>query len=140
MNDNDQVEKTDKYCCRICFRGDSDQNDPLISPCKCSGSMKYIHYKCLKQCIETKITKKIGEGYTFVVWKNYECEICLSEYPKLFKYKHKIYNMVDLDINYNQYIIFDYTLYEDTKKRSYRKGIIVANINDDSEITIVCIC
>jgi len=46
------------YNCRICFRSESNIQDPLISPCKCSGSIKYIHFKCLKQCIDTKVTKK----------------------------------------------------------------------------------
>ncbi len=35
--------------CRICFCTESDHVNPLISPCKCSGTMKYIHLLCLKQ-------------------------------------------------------------------------------------------
>lgn len=33
--------------CRVCFEAESDSHK-LISPCKCSGSMKYIHEECLK--------------------------------------------------------------------------------------------
>ena len=98
--------------------------------------MGYIHYKCLKQCINIKITKKQGDNYICYIWKNFECEICLIEYPKYIKYKSSIYPLVDLNITYDQYIILDYTLYDDNKKKSFRKGIIVFKVTDDEEITI----
>ena len=40
-------ENPSEFACRICFETESDIN-PLIYPCKCSGSMKYIHEACLK--------------------------------------------------------------------------------------------
>ena len=33
--------------CRICYEDDS--KEPLIVPCSCSGSMKYIHTSCLQK-------------------------------------------------------------------------------------------
>jgi hypothetical protein len=122
--------------CRICFRSDSDLEDPLVSPCKCAGSIGYIHYKCLKQCINVKLNTKISDNYMTYIWKNFECEICLAEYPKYIRYKNTCYYLVDLNINYEQYIIFDYALYDDAKKKSVRKGIIVVRVNDDEDITI----
>lgn len=35
--------------CRICLYNDFDSTNPLISPCSCAGSMKYIHLSCLQQ-------------------------------------------------------------------------------------------
>jgi len=29
--------------CRFCLAEDNDIENPLIAPCKCSGTMKYIH-------------------------------------------------------------------------------------------------
>lgn len=98
--------------------------------------MGYIHYKCLKQCINVKINKKEGENFVCYIWKNFECEICLNEYPKYIKYKNIIYNLVDINIKYDQYMILDYTLYDDNKRKSFRKGIIVVRISDDKEISI----
>lgn len=40
---NDQSEDEDQDCCRIC-RGSAS---PLYYPCKCSGSIKYVHQQCL---------------------------------------------------------------------------------------------
>ena len=33
--------------CRICWSHDFTIENPLISPCICDGTMKYIHLKCL---------------------------------------------------------------------------------------------
>lgn len=35
MSDDDQV-------CRIC-RSEATPNEPLFHPCKCSGSIRYVH-------------------------------------------------------------------------------------------------
>jgi hypothetical protein len=83
-----------------------------------------------------KINKKTNDNYICYIWKNYECEVCLAEYPKYIKYKKSTYSMVDLDIPYEQYVVLDYTLYDDTKRRSFRKGIIVFKLNDEEEVTI----
>ena len=40
-------KKKNNPVCRICYGEDSDNDNPLISPCLCKGSMKYIHYQCL---------------------------------------------------------------------------------------------
>lgn len=35
--------------CRICLTEEEDaESDPLLSPCKCAGSMGFIHHQCLK--------------------------------------------------------------------------------------------
>lgn len=40
--------------CRICFEGDDgDPSNPLISPCLCSGSSRFVHRQCLAQWRET---------------------------------------------------------------------------------------
>ena len=51
-------KETSSLCCRICFQSESDINNPLIAPCKCSGTMKYIHLSCLKNSVNLKINKK----------------------------------------------------------------------------------
>jgi len=36
-------EKSETAICRICLGEEDDICNPLLSPCKCAGSMKYIH-------------------------------------------------------------------------------------------------
>lgn len=38
----------DADTCRIC-RGEGSQDEPLFYPCKCSGSIKYVHQNCLME-------------------------------------------------------------------------------------------
>jgi hypothetical protein len=51
--------------CRICH----ESNDPLFYPCKCSGSIKYVHAECLKQWLrvtERKMCEVCGEELSFL--------------------------------------------------------------------------
>ena len=49
------VEESGK-CCRICLEDEEDveSGNPFITPCKCTGSMKYIHLKCLREWTDSK--------------------------------------------------------------------------------------
>lgn len=40
---DDQSDDEDQDCCRICRSSAA----PLFYPCKCSGSIKYVHQQCL---------------------------------------------------------------------------------------------
>jgi hypothetical protein len=46
-------------CCRICLLSD---HEPLISPCKCKGSLTYVHLSCLERWLNEN-----GQSY---------CELC----------------------------------------------------------------
>ena len=81
--------------------------------------------------------KKEFDNYIFFNWKNYECEICLTEYPKIIKYKNNSYNLIDLTNPFDQYQYMDDIVYDDEKKRSLRKGYIILKITDDELITFV---
>ena len=100
LSQNPPSSKRSKPSCRICFLSFSNEENPLISPCKCNGSMKNIHYLCLKKCIETKIIKKTEQNFKSYSWKSFSCEICKAEYPKYIKIKETLFSLVDLEINY----------------------------------------
>ncbi|XP_037557922.1 E3 ubiquitin-protein ligase MARCHF8 isoform X2 [Dermacentor silvarum] len=42
--------------CRICHC-EADPDNPLISPCYCSGSLRYVHQACLQQWIKSSDTR-----------------------------------------------------------------------------------
>ena len=48
QTDESYGEKREIYQCRICLEEEEDL-DKLISPCRCSGTSKYVHIECLKQ-------------------------------------------------------------------------------------------
>lgn len=44
----DAISQADPDTCRIC-RGEGSAEEPLFYPCKCSGSIKYVHQDCLME-------------------------------------------------------------------------------------------
>ena len=49
-------------CCRVCH-GEAEESRPLFHPCKCSGSIKFVHQDCLQTWL--KISNKLPK-----------CELC----------------------------------------------------------------
>lgn len=70
---------TEVIICKICLSEEDLLANPLISPCKCTGSMKYIHLNCLREWLEGKKHMKETPYVNSYIWKNLECEIC--KYP-----------------------------------------------------------
>ncbi|XP_070385526.1 E3 ubiquitin-protein ligase MARCHF2-like [Dermacentor albipictus] len=50
--------------CRICYEG--DQEDPLVSPCSCTGTMAFVHVPCLEHWLNERnvdICELCGERF-----------------------------------------------------------------------------
>ncbi|KAI3892700.1 hypothetical protein MKW92_051736 [Papaver armeniacum] len=62
--DKEEEEEEDKIC-RICH-SPGDSENPLQYPCACSGSMKFVHPKCLLHWMKQRIT--------------FECEVCKHKF------------------------------------------------------------
>ena len=113
-------KKSKKNLCRICYgEDDLENNNPLIQPCKCSGTMKFIHYQCLKKWINTHSFIKIDNNdfCSIFIIKNIQCELCKSKYPDYIKYKNKIYEIIDFHNLYNKYIVFESLTFDSRKNQ-----------------------
>ena len=40
--------------CRFCWLNEYTDKNPKVCTCKCEGSVKYIHYECLRAWLQTK--------------------------------------------------------------------------------------
>ena len=149
IEDNKEKETVEKICCRLCYQEESTVFDPLLCPCKCKGSMKYIHFSCLKKSIMQKIQIRNEKSFDLYFFKSYNCEICLETYPKYIKYKSHIYNLVEVDLSkYTDYIQASIIYYtennnqinlhndKDNKKQLTYLGYIVFNIDEKSELKL----
>ena len=89
-------DPTDDRFCRICY-DDSEDISPLLSPCGCSGTMKFVHDHCLREWIKVK-KKKISQ---------FKCELCKK---KLFIKKSFVEENFKLLGSYNTcaYYFFEY--------------------------------
>lgn len=119
------------FKCRICFcEGAFDGNDPLISPCKCTGSVKYIHLNCFRKWLTSKIVMKTSSNnniycYTF---KSLECEICKASIPETVEYRGKFISLLDFKDIEPPYIIL---------QTMYQYGSLNRNYSDFNVIFVI---
>ncbi len=74
--------------CRICLSEEEPESaniNPLFSPCKCAGTMKYIHLNCLQEWLNSRMITKESASTKTYFWKNLECELCKSAFPNYVK-------------------------------------------------------
>ena len=81
MKLKEQAKLMEGKVCRICLGEENDSADPLISPCKCAGTMSHIHLECLREWLNSKKTIKTGEYVMTYCWKSLECELCKVRFP-----------------------------------------------------------
>ena len=140
-------ESLEKIYCRLCYQEESTILDPLLCPCKCKGSMRFIHFSCLKKSIMQKIQVRNEKYFDIYFFKSYNCEICLETYPKYIKYKSHIYNLVEVDLSkYTDYVQASIIYYtennnngnndKENKKQLSYLGYIVFNIDEKSEMKV----
>lgn len=78
--------KEEENQCRVCLRKESTPENILISsPCKCTGSIQYIHAICLQQWLKSKVTETKLPCTTSYSWKPFECDVCKAKYPGKLK-------------------------------------------------------
>lgn len=74
----DIIKNDHEKLCRVCLEGYIESTDQLIAPCKCIGSIKFIHLECLKKSLESMMKTK--------------CEICNEPYYFKLIFKKKYTN------------------------------------------------
>ena len=93
--------------CRFCWDYSNSIDDPLLSVCKCSGGVGYVHYICLKRWLQTKKTETRTQVTTIYYWKSFGCEICHHVYPYVFKANGQKYSLIDIPKPKYDYIILE---------------------------------
>lgn len=93
----ERKEEEEEACCRVCHC-EGDNENPLYHPCKCDGSIKFVHQNCLKQWLkisnkQNKTCELCGEEYQFrSIWQNGELpslslfEFCHGLLPRVLKF------------------------------------------------------
>ena len=120
-------ENTQNKLCRICYGEEENEDNPLLQPCTCSGSMKYIHLNCLKTWISTSVNIKIEstEYCNIYTYKPAECELCKTTFPDFMRHKGKLYNILDFYNNFSSFLIFECLVSDKTQN----KYIYVVNLD-----------
>ena len=123
-----------KKICRICYIEDDTDENPLIQPCICSGTMRYIHLDCLKQWIGTKSLIKLESNDKCTIYKikPVECELCKSKLPDYVKHNNILYCVLDHHSDYKSYICIE-SLSVDKRKNRF---LYIGNLENKKEIKI----
>ena len=81
-----KIEPKNGEFCRICHSSTPSDDNPILSLCKCKGSVDLIHFLCLKKWCELKLSTRetINKpGVTHVI-KSFNCELCKEPYQSNF--------------------------------------------------------
>lgn len=81
LQEKDDKPATTEDVCKICFGVEESPENPLLSICKCTGSMKFVHYLCLKTWLHSNTIEKVTPQVISYYWKLFRCEICTVSYP-----------------------------------------------------------
>lgn len=69
--------------CRICLGEGPGDDDPLIVPCECSGSIRFVHARCLGHWLKGRLGLENYNGSVYF-FRPLACELCHCIYPSYF--------------------------------------------------------
>lgn len=108
-NISEKISQKKQKICRICYSEEEDKNNPLIQPCSCTGSLKYIHLFCLRQWINTKSFIKVDSNSYCISYltKQAECELCKHIFPDYVFHDNKLFEIKNIESNFTNYLILE---------------------------------
>ena len=125
-------EKSSKPLCRICLSEEHEKENPLIHPCNCDGTMKYIHLQCLRLLIQSKIKKAENDSCKVLTFKRLECEICKTAFPEKISIKGSLFSIIEIDKPDKDYIVLEGMI----KEIAEEKSIFIVHFKNKKEIKI----
>eukprot|EP01016_Furgasonia_blochmanni_P032622 TRINITY_DN3363_c0_g2_i1.p1 TRINITY_DN3363_c0_g2~~TRINITY_DN3363_c0_g2_i1.p1 ORF type:complete len:410 (-),score=67.99 TRINITY_DN3363_c0_g2_i1:132-1361(-) len=126
------TSKNSSHVCRICLAEQYDDSDPLISPCKCKGSMMYIHIVCLQKWMRSKLNvKEENNSIITIIWKNLACELCKEKLPLTHNFNNKELDILLFNSKSDKYIVL-----ESLAKDCNPNGIHIIDLTNKQSITI----
>jgi len=118
MKDEIKSENNENIC-RICYENNKNDSD-MISPCKCKGTMKWVHSRCLEKWLKISKKKICGScKYTYKMKK-------ISEYPKFeFINSNKIKKYIAFSVLSIFLFISSYISYNFLGKKKFHNSNIL---------------
>mmetsp|Transcript_15898 Transcript_15898/g.23043 ORF Transcript_15898/g.23043 Transcript_15898/m.23043 type:complete len:378 (+) Transcript_15898:11-1144(+) len=115
--------------CRICLSTAFSDENPLVSPCSCTGSMKLIHVSCLQYWVSSRLKVTQRNFVCSYYWTSLNCELCGEK----FTLKHSLGGtIVDLTEVYKPDL--PYMVVEDLRndcQGGYLVHVLTGNSNEE---------
>lgn len=130
-----QITEEYNNICRICQSDENYPSNPLVSLCKCTGSVKYIHLKCLKRWFKLKSVEKITGNTCSYYIRALECELCKAKIPITIQHQGKTLNIINIFTPKDApYIVLE------SIGNNEISSIHVSRMKEDPSLIIVNIC
>ena len=111
------ADDDDDVFCRFCWDGTNVLDNPLMSVCKCSGGVGFVHYTCLKYWLKTKMSESRTFTSHTIYWRTFGCEICNHVYPYIFKAHGRKYSLIDVPLPSTDFIMLESLTLEKSTSR-----------------------
>lgn len=118
--------------CRICLSESFNDKNPLICPCNCDGTMKYIHLKCLQRALRSKVTTRASENTLSFSWKTMNCDLCKKPYPYNFLLGEQNIELIQIPKPPEKYVILEGLC----KDKNSHKWLHVISLNSKDSIRL----
>lgn len=92
--------------CRICLGEGPSEHDPLIVPCECTGSIRYVHARCLGHWLKGRLGLDNYNGSVFF-FRPLACELCHCIYPSYFVSDDSATTLATLPDTRTPFVVFE---------------------------------
>jgi hypothetical protein len=123
--------------CKFCLQSTEEPDNPKVTLCRCTGTMLYVHYGCLKLWMITKLTNKENDKKTVYSYnmKSFNCEICKTPYPLRIKIDSKFYDLIACNRPKEpNYIVLESL--NQLKENNNYKSIHVITLNENEKVIL----
>eukprot|EP00928_Gymnodinium_smaydae_P070516 TRINITY_DN54332_c0_g1_i1.p1 TRINITY_DN54332_c0_g1~~TRINITY_DN54332_c0_g1_i1.p1 ORF type:complete len:432 (+),score=82.59 TRINITY_DN54332_c0_g1_i1:165-1460(+) len=111
--------------CRICLLEGPSEDDPLIVPCSCKGSIEYVHLGCLRHWIKGRLNLPSQPSGSYF-FRPLACELCKAVYPTYVNFDNERVPLVEVPKTTPPFIVLE-NMVRDSQQHSGR-GLHVVSL------------
>lgn len=111
-------------CCRICLLEGPGEDDPLITPCMCKGSIEYVHLKCLRYWTNSRLNLSDNPLGSYF-YRPLTCELCKTAYPTYVSFDNKRLPLMQVPKTQPPYVVLE-NMIRDT--RAHSRGLHIISL------------
>lgn len=120
---------SDDMQCRICLLEGNQANDPLISPCDCKGSIRFVHLECLRHWINGRLNFH-EQLHKPIFVKQLLCELCKIPYPTAISYNNERMQVVTVPKTEPPFLVLENMV------GSHQKGVHVISMSSKKDLKL----
>lgn len=111
--------------CRICLGDAQSEDNPMISPCKCAGTMKFIHIDCLQEWLKSRLNCQESGSAVSYFWQTLDCELCKQDFPTTIQINGATRDLVEIHKPNSAFLVL-----EDLRRENSSRGIHVVSMDE----------